>query len=63
MSERLSKARTVGVVSKDMLLAGGKRQKPAQLAFLVEGRGEAPMATAEGPNHRRRSVYPKARRW
>jgi hypothetical protein len=51
------------VVRRNVLLAGGKRQKrPAELAFPEESRGEAPMATEEGPNHRRRSVYPRARR-
>ena len=63
MSEISSKARTVGEVGRNALLADGKRQKiPAELAFPEESRGEAPMATAEGPNHRRRSVHPSARR-
>jgi hypothetical protein len=57
MSKSPSKAQTVGVVSRNGLLAGGKRQKrPAEPAFPEESRGEAPMATEEGPNQGRRSV-------
>ncbi len=38
------------------------RKIPDEMAFAGESRGEAPMAAEEGPNHQRRSVYPKARR-
>ena len=62
MNESPSKARTVGVVSRNELLVDGKRQKTRSMAFAGESRGEAPMAAEEGPNHQRRSVYPKARR-